>query len=153
VPSFTELGYNYRLSDIQAAIMRVQLRRMSSLLESRTRAASSYEELLGDLEQIQLPASLDDRTHTWQSFVIAVAPDLDRGKVALELRSRGVGCNFGTYASHVQPLYGEQPELPVSADLFARHLAIPMHANLSEEDLDHVASAVREVVSSASVRA
>jgi perosamine synthetase len=153
VPSFTELGYNYRLSDIQAAIMRVQLRRMSSLLESRTRAARSYEELLGDLEQIQLPASLDDRTHTWQSFVIAVAPDLDRGKVALELRSRGVGCNFGTYASHVQPLYGEQPGLPVSADLFARHLAIPMHANLSEEDLDHVASAVREVVSSTSVRA
>lgn len=153
VPTFTELGYNYRLSDIQAAIMRVQLRRMPELLATRVSAARGYAERLGDLEQIVLPVELADRTHTWQSYVIAIAPELDRGKVALELRARGVGCNFGTYASHVQPLYGQQKALPVSADLFARHLAIPMHANLTVDDIDYVSDVVRDVVSSAAVRA
>lgn len=153
VPSFTELGYNYRLSDIQAAIMRVQLRRMEDLIAARSRAAEGYATHLGDLSQIELPVTLADRTHTWQSYVIAISPELDRGQVALELRARGIGCNFGTYASHVQPLYGEQKPLPVSADLFTRHLAIPMHANLTDDDVEHVASTLRAVVSSASVRA
>ena len=73
--------------------------------------------------------------------------------MALELRARGIGCNFGTYASHLQPLYGEQKPLPVSAELFARHLAIPMHANLTQDEVQRVADTVREVVSLDLVRA
>jgi dTDP-4-amino-4,6-dideoxygalactose transaminase len=153
VPSFDELGYNYRLSDISAAIMRVQVRRLPQLVENRTKAAAGYATLLGDLEAITLPAELADRTHPWQSYVLTLAPELDRGAVAVALRSRGVGCNFGTYASHVQPLYGATAPCPVSADLFARHLAIPMHANLTEDDVEYVAQVVREVVTSSSVSA
>lgn len=152
IPSFDELGFNYRLSDVQAAIMRVQVRRLPDLFAARTRAADQYRELMGDLEQISLPVALDDRTHPWQSYVITIDPAVDRGAVALRLREQGVGCNFGTYASHVQPLYGEQRHLPVSADIFARHIAIPMHANLTEDDVDYVSSVVRDVVSSADVR-
>jgi len=152
VPSFDELGYNYRLSDVQAAIMRVQVRRLPELLAARTRAANGYQELLGDLEHIQLPVALDDRTHPWQSYVITVSPELDRGSVAMALRAAGVGCNFGTYASHLQPLYGEQPALPVSADIFDRHIAIPMHANLTEDDVAYVAETVRTVVGDAAHR-
>ncbi len=70
--------------------------------------------------------------HPWQSYVLAVHPGLDRDAVALALRARGIGCTIGTYASHLQPVYGPQKPLPVSADLFARHLAIPMHANLTD---------------------
>ena len=64
----------------------------------------------------------------------------------MALRSQGVGCNFGTYASHLQPLYGQQPDLPVSADVFARHIAIPMHANLTEDDVAYVADTLRAIV-------
>lgn len=152
VPSFDELGYNYRLSDVQAAIMRVQVRRLPELLASRDRAARQYAQLLGDLDQIALPVALEDRTHPWQSYVVTVASDLDRGSVAMALRARGVGCNFGTYASHVQPLYGAQKPLPVSADLFGRHIAIPMHANLSEDDVQYVADVLRDVVADSTHR-
>lgn len=152
VPSFDELGFNYRLSDVQAAIMRVQVRRLPELLASRQRAAAGYRAQLGDLEQIRLPVALDDRTHPWQSYVITVAPELDRGAVAMALRAAGVGCNFGTYASHLQPLYGEQAALPVSADIFTRHIAIPMHANLSDTDVSYVSETLRAVVSDSKVR-
>jgi dTDP-4-amino-4,6-dideoxygalactose transaminase len=60
-----------------------------------------------------------------------------------------VQCNFGTYASHLQPVYGATNACPVSADLFRRHLAIPMHANLTEDQIERVAAAVREVVPTA----
>lgn len=152
VPSFDAAGYNYRLSDVQAAILRVQLRRLPTLLEARQHAADLYRELLGDLPEIELPVALEDRTHPWQSYVVAVSEKLDRGEVALALRARGVGCNFGTYASHLQPVYGGTADLPVSADLFRRHIAIPMHGNLTEADVHAVASVVRDVVTSPAVR-
>lgn len=152
IPSFDELGFNYRLSDVQAAIMRVQVRRLPELLASRQRAADGYRELLGDVEQIALPVALEDRTHPWQSYVITVAPELDRGAVAIALRTAGVGCNFGTYASHLQPLYGQQSSLPVSADIFARHIAIPMHANLTDDDVSYVADTIRTVVTDSAFR-
>lgn len=148
VPSFDELGYNYRMSDIQAAIMSVQVKRLPDLLASRTRVAAQYAELLGDLDELTLPVSLDDRTHPWQSYVVGIGGGADRGTIALELRKRGVGCNFGTYASHLQPLYGDQAPLPVSAGLFASHIAIPMHANLSEDDVTYVSDVLREVMAS-----
>jgi len=154
VPSFDEAGYNYRLSDVQAAIMRVQLRRLPDLLAARGSAAQAYAAGLGDLDQVTLPVALADRTHPWQSYVLTLDPTLDRGKVAMALREQGVGTNFGTYASHLQPVYGVPAPraCPVSADLFARHLAIPMHANLTEDDLAYVVDTVRAVVGSAAVR-
>ncbi|WP_456789394.1 DegT/DnrJ/EryC1/StrS family aminotransferase [Cellulomonas sp. P5_C5] len=152
VPSFDEAGYNYRLSDVAAAIMRVQVKRLPDLLASRRRAAAGYAELLGDLDLVTLPAALDDREHPWQSYVLTLDPSLDRGAVALELRARGVQCNFGTYASHLQPVYGGRQNLPVSADLFARHLAVPMHANLTDAQVERVSDVVRDVVTAPASR-
>jgi dTDP-4-amino-4,6-dideoxygalactose transaminase len=71
---------------------------------------------------------------------------VSRGAVARELRARGVQCNFGTYASHLQPVYGPTAPCPVSADLFRRHLAIPMHANLTDDEVERVATTVRDAV-------
>lgn len=146
VPSFDELGYNYRLSDIAAGIMLAQLDRLPDLLASRRAVAASYAELLADVEGVTVPVALDDREHPWQSYVITLDRGIDRGEVALQLRERGIGCNFGTYASHVQPLYGDTAPCPVSADLFGRHIAIPMWAGLTDSQVERVATTVREVV-------
>ncbi len=146
IPTFDELGYNYRLSDIQAAIMNVQLDRLPDLLAARRAVAARYGELLKDLDTVTLPAELEDREHPWQAYILTLDPAVSRDAVALRLRQRGVQCNFGTYASHVQPLYGETAPCPVSADVFGRHLAIPMHANLTEAQVETVAHAVRAVV-------
>lgn len=153
VPSFDMAGYNYRMSDVQAAIMRVQLRRMGDLVAARSRAADQYAALLGDLEQVGLPVVLEDRTHPWQSYLLTAGDGIDRDAVVMALRERGVGSNFGTYSSHVQPVYGSRQECPVAARLFRTQFALPMHANLTEDDVSHVASVVRDVVSGPGVRA
>lgn len=142
VPQFDELGYNYKMSDIAAAMMIVQLRRLPELIKTRNAIADGYSDRLGDLEQIQLPVTADDRTHVWQSYVLTLDASVNRGEVAKQLREAGVQCNFGTYASHVQPLYGTSTVCPISADIFERHLAIPMHANLTSDELDRVSAAL-----------
>lgn len=147
VPSFDEAGYNFRMSDVAAGIMLAQLDRLQTLVARRGEIAALYAERLGDIEAVTAPVALDDRVHPWQSYVVTLAPEVDRGRVAHHMRSNGVQCNFGTYASHVQPVYGFDGHLPVSAELWTRHLAIPMHANLTTSDVDRVVEVLTESVS------
>jgi dTDP-4-amino-4,6-dideoxygalactose transaminase len=149
VPTFDLLGYNYKLSDIAAAILTVQLDRLPDLLKARRYVAERYAELLADLPGVTLPVVADDRDHTWQAYVVTLDPGLSRGAVARFLRERGVQANFGTYASHLQPVYGTRSPCPVSAQLFRSHLAIPMHANLSDAHIERVATTLRDAVDAA----
>ncbi|WP_181773099.1 DegT/DnrJ/EryC1/StrS family aminotransferase [Amycolatopsis pittospori] len=142
IPEFHELGYNFRLSDVQAAIMNVQLDRLPDLLSARRSVAKRYHEAFENLPGLDVPVELPDREHPWQAYILTTAPEIDRDALALRIREQGVQCNFGTYASHLQPIYGKTQTLPVSADLFARHLAIPMHANLTEAQVDRVIETV-----------
>ena len=149
VPVFDEIGWNYKLSEIAAAVVSAQLRKLPDLLAARRRVAAGYRELLGDVEEVTLPAELDDRETVWQSYVLTLGPQVDRGRTAADLRGRGIQCTIGTYASHLQPVYGLRQQCPVSADIFARHLAIPMHANLTDAQVEIVAKAVREATAAA----
>jgi perosamine synthetase len=150
IPVFDELGYNYKLADILSAIAFVQLQRLDELLARRRRAAARYADRLRPLAHITPPAELGDREQVFQTYAVTVAEPLQRDRVALALRDRGIGCNIGTYASHVQPIYaqaGTAPApCPVSAQLFHQHLALPMHAELTDDDVDHVVAVLSEVI-------
>lgn len=142
VPEFDEAGYNYRLSDIAAGIMIAQVDRLPDLLAARTRVAESYAERLAAVPGLTLPVVLDDRSTTWQSYVLTLDAGIDRGRFIGRLREQGVQCTFGTYASHRQPVYASSARCPVSADLADRQVAIPMHANLTDSQVDRVADTV-----------
>ncbi len=143
IPVFTEIGYNYKLSDIGAAILQVQLGRMGELLERRRALAARYAELLAGQELVTAPYVPPDRTHSWQSYLVKFDPRVDRAAVAADLRAQGIGCGHGTWACHQQPAYDTRQVCPVSADLFQRQLAIPMHAELSMNQVERVAAALR----------
>ncbi|NUS15722.1 MAG: DegT/DnrJ/EryC1/StrS aminotransferase family protein [Streptomyces sp.] len=143
VPVFGEIGYNYKLSDIAAAILQVQLGRIGELLDRRSAVAARYAELFAGEELADVPYVPEDRTHAWQSYLLKLDPRVDRAAVAAELRGQGIGCGHGTWACHVQPVYDTKQTCPVSADLFARQLAIPMHAELTMDQVERVAGAVR----------
>jgi dTDP-4-amino-4,6-dideoxygalactose transaminase len=143
IPVFTDIGYNYKLSDIAAAILQVQLGRTQELLARRDAVAARYGELLAEEELVTLPHVPDDRTHAWQSYLLTLAPGVDRSAVAADLRAQGVGCGQGAWACHLQPAYDTAQKCPVSADLFERCLAIPMHAELSMSQVERVAEVRR----------
>lgn len=143
IPEFTEIGYNYKLSDIAAAILLVQLDRIEELLQRRRAAAAHYAELFADEELLTLPHVPADRTHAWQSYLVTLDPSVDRGAVATALRAHGIGSLHGTWASHLQPAFESKQDCPVSADLFRRNLGIPMHAELTESQIERVAKVLR----------
>lgn len=146
IPEFTEIGYNFKLSDIAAAILLVQLDRLGELLARRSAAAEQYTELLAGEELLKVPYVPQDRTHAWQSYMVTLDPSVDRAAVAAELRAQGIGCGHGTWATHVQPVFESKQRCPVSADLFQRNLAIPMHAELTTTQVERVADALRSAV-------
>ena len=148
IPEFAMVGYNYKLSDIAAAILRVQLDRVDELLDRRRAVAACYGELLADEELLTLPQVPQDRTHAWQSYLVKLDPTVDRARVAAGLRAQGIGCGHGTWACHLQPVYGATRSCPVSADLFRHHLAIPMHAELTVSQAERVAVTLRALLHS-----
>ncbi|WP_406424654.1 DegT/DnrJ/EryC1/StrS aminotransferase family protein [Streptomyces sp. NBC_00873] len=143
IPEFTEIGYNFKLSDIAAAILQVQIGRIGELLERRRAVAARYADLLAGEELLTLPQVPEDRTHAWQSYMVTLGESVDRAAVAKDLRAQGIGCGHGTWATHVQPVFESKQTCPVSADLFRRNLAIPMHAELSQGQVERVAQVLR----------
>jgi dTDP-4-amino-4,6-dideoxygalactose transaminase len=143
IPEFTEVGYNYKLSDIAAAILRVQLGRIGELLDRRRAVAARYAGLLADEELLTVPHVPQDRTHAWQSYLVKLHPSVERVAVAADLRAQGIGCGHGAWACHLQPVYEAAQTCPVSADLFQRQFAIPMHAELSDNQVERVVTALR----------
>jgi dTDP-4-amino-4,6-dideoxygalactose transaminase len=146
IPEFTEIGYNYKMSDIAAAILLVQLDRIDELLDRRNAVAARYAELFAEDELVTVPTVPEDRTHAWQSYQVTLDPGVDRAAVAADLRGQGVGCGHGTWACHVQPVYETKQQCPTSADLFQRTLAIPMHAELDMNQVEQVAETLRAAV-------
>lgn len=146
VPVFTDLGYNYKLSDIQAAIAIVQLDRLDGLVARRGQIADRYDQLLASVDGISTPLVGSGNVHSWQAYVVTVDPDLSRDRIAMYLRGHGVQSNIGTFALHLQPLYSTDRRCPVSARLFEEDLAIPMHADLTDAEVVRVAETLAEAI-------
>jgi dTDP-4-amino-4,6-dideoxygalactose transaminase len=136
---FVAPGFNYRLSELAAAIGVSQLRRLDELLEARTRVAAAYTERLRGHDVIDLPSAAEGDTHGWQAYVVR----LDRRDEALaSLREQGIQAQIGTYALHRLAPYGDDGAFPGADACFERALALPFHSRLTESDLDRVVEAL-----------
>jgi perosamine synthetase len=147
LPTFARIGYNYKLSDILAAIATVQLGRLEEFTCRRRELADRYATLLAGVPGVTAPQIPADRLPTWQTYPVTVDAALSRDALVLSLRRRGVGSNIGTYAMHREPVYGtDSATCPVSASLYARHLALPMFPGLSQADQDRVVDELAKAV-------
>ena len=136
-------AFNYRLSDVLAALGVPQMRRLDELLAVRERIARGYAERLAHLDVVVPDADAGDR-HGWQAYVV----QLDRrDAVMAALREQGIGCQIGTYALHRLGAYRDQGPFPGADAAFERALALPLHGRLSDSDLDRVAEALDKIVS------
>jgi len=148
VPAFPGLGYNYKLSDVLAAVAGVQLGKLERFLERCRALAARYAQMLAEVPGVVAPVVPADRVPTWQTYAVTVEEPLDRDAVAMALRAQGIGCNIGTYALHRQGVYGPAiGECPVSNRLFERHLALPMYVDLTDAEQDRVVETLYKIVS------
>jgi perosamine synthetase len=148
-PSFDELGWNYKLSDVQAAIAVVQVTKIAQLVSRRQMAARRYEASI-DLEGVALPQVPDGRTHSWQTYAVTLDRSLDRDTLVTDLRRQGIGSTMGTFDLRSQPVFGGVVDETSTAQFLARHqLALPMFSDITSEEQERVSRALGQAVSRA----
>jgi dTDP-4-amino-4,6-dideoxygalactose transaminase len=138
------LGLNFRMSELHAALGRVQLRHLPAWIEGRRRAAATYNKLFENVQGVQLPVERPWAKHVYHLYVIQVD---DRNGLAAHLKEKGIGSGVHyPIPVHLQPVlekYTEGESLPVTEALTSRIISLPMHPNLSDEDIGTVVSEVK----------
>jgi pyridoxal phosphate-dependent aminotransferase EpsN len=144
----SEIGYNYRMSNVLAAIGRGQLQVLDDRVAARRRNFAFYAKALGGLPGLEFqPEAPWGRHSRWLSTVL-ITPEVfgvDRETVRLALEKEDIEARPLWKPMHLQPVYAgaESLDRGVAADLFARGLCLPSGSNLSENDLERVISAIK----------
>lgn len=149
--SYDEVGFNYRMTDIQAAIGLVQLGRLPGVIARRRELAERYHKLFTDIEVDGLRPVTDPDygTTNYQAFWV-VLPDSYLGTLVdalTSLQARGVSARRGVMASHLEPPYADvSADLPVTEFLTTRSVILPLFHEMTEGDQDTVVKALTETL-------
>jgi perosamine synthetase len=149
--AMVDLGFNYRLTDIGAALGTSQLDRLEAFLARRRRLASRYLERLSGHPYLDVPEVHEEADPSWHYMFVQLRLDrlrVDRGDVYHALRAEGIGVNVHYIPVHRHPFYRERlPDLslPVAEAAYDRLLTLPLHAGMDDADVDDVVAALDKV--------
>jgi dTDP-4-amino-4,6-dideoxygalactose transaminase len=151
--SYPVLGYNYRLTDIQAAIGREQLKRLPGILCQRRALADRYREALGSIDGLAPPAEPGWARSNWQSYCVRLAPELDQRAFMQEMLNRGIATRRGIMCAHLEPAYrieawqsGASGLLVESERAQAQGVLFPLFAQMTTDEQDQVVDSGRAVI-------
>jgi perosamine synthetase len=148
----SRLGYNYRMDELSAALGVVQLDRIEELLSARAQVAEWYNQRLQNLPGVHIPYIAPTTSRmSWFTYVIRLAPEIDREVVMVTLKERGVPSRPYFSPIHLQPFYREkfgyqEGDFPITECVARSTLALPFSGNMSEEQVDVVCTALQETV-------
>jgi perosamine synthetase len=151
-----ELGYNYRISELNCALGLAQLARIDELLAKRAAAAEMYAERLRNIADLELPlAEIARGKISWFVYVVRFSPRFGGGRdrVAASLTDRGIGCARYFAPIHLQRAYRDLPHrcmgLAVTESVAGRTLALPFFSRITSEQIDEVCAALRQAIDAA----
>jgi perosamine synthetase len=140
------IGFNYRMTDVQAAIGRKQLERLPDLVSRRRAIAASYAELLGSIDDLALPVEPEWARSNWQSYCVRLPNRVNQKAVMQSLLNQGIATRRGIMCSHREPPYSSEKQ---HHDLRQSELAqdnsilLPIYTQMTEDDVARVANALR----------
>jgi perosamine synthetase len=138
---YVTLGYNYRLTDIQAAIGREQLKRLDEIIAERRDLADRYRVLLSGLDGIVVPTDNDWTRSNWQSFCVLLPETADQRAVMQHMLDRGIATRRGIMCSHREPAYSDISRrfpLPKSEAAQDRGILLPLYQGMKTDEQDRV---------------
>jgi len=162
---YTEVGYNYRMTDIQAAVGREQLKRLPEIIERRRELADRYHELLANIPGLTVPHEPDYARSNWQTYLVRLDDALDQREVMQALLDSGISTRRGIMNAHREPAYanepwrcaGNYPQCECAAGTCAalseseaaqeHAIAIPLYAQMTQEEQDRVIVALQQTLS------
>ncbi len=148
-----EPGFKYNMTDIAAALGRVQLSRLDEMTARRVELASRYDAAFADLDSIRTPVVREGVKTAWHLYPIRVQPTagITRDEVIDALKARGIGTSVHFIPLHRQPFYankyGYHPaQFPVAEAAYSQYLSLPLYSIMTDADLVRVIDAVYDVV-------
>jgi perosamine synthetase len=149
IESYDEVGYNYRMTDLQAAIGVVQLQRLDDMLARRRTLAERYSSRLSSIPWLVLPAEPPDYRHNYQSYMVRLRSDAPMTRDALmqNLLDRGVCSRRGIMAIHRERPYRREdwdPRLRVTNVVTDTALVLPLFCEMTEQEQDYVMECVEK---------
>lgn len=148
--SYPVLGYNYRMTDIQAAIGREQLRRLPEIVAQRRRIARRYVELLSPIPGLALPTEPANVRTNWQSYCVRLPSHCDQRTVMQRMLDAGVSTRRGIMSSHREPAYAQsKPRHGLSHSERASDecVILPLYGQMTDREQQQVAEALAEACS------
>lgn len=148
--SYPTTGYNYRMTDIQAAVGREQLKRLPGIIERRRDLALRYGELLGDIEGLCLPAEPAWAKTNWQSYCVRLPQGCNQRRVMQSMLDDGIGTRRGIMCTHREPAYALSQlrfALPHSEAAQDECILLPLFPQMTEAQQQHVATSLRKACS------
>jgi perosamine synthetase len=148
----SHLGFNYRLSELHAAVGVAQMERLDILLANRARVAAGYTARLAGSDCVEVPRIAPTTTRmSWFVYVVRLPPGVDRHTVIVRLEQCGIPARAYFPPIHLQPYFRQRfayvpGMLPVTEREGSRTLALPFHGGLSDSQLDYVCSHLQDVV-------
>jgi perosamine synthetase len=145
---YLETGFNYRMTDIQAAVGLVQLTRLGDVVARRRDLAERYQKLLGEIPGLEMARDPLYGTTNYQSFWIVLPDDfpLTRDGLLQRMMDRQISPRRGIMAAHLEPAYAGHPhvELPVTERLTSRSLILPLFHQMTADEQDRVVGVLRD---------
>jgi dTDP-4-amino-4,6-dideoxygalactose transaminase len=143
--SYPEIGFNYRMTDVQAAIGREQLKRLPELVARRRENASVYHRLLADIPGLRLPMEPDWARSNWQSYCVRLPHNVDQKDVMQALLNDGIATRRGIMCAHREPAYAKESWIapqPLTASEQAQDncILLPLFHQITPEEQQFVAS-------------
>lgn len=146
LPEFVFLGYNYKMSDILAAVGMSQLAKLDKIIKKKRTLAAYWNRKLKKIKHVSPPFVDKNAYHIYQSYVALLDEKTDRDVVIHKLADRGIQAHIGTYALHKQPVFRSKSKLTNSYRVFKQALALPLYYTLTKKDIDWMAKNLKEIL-------
>ena len=150
--SHTDLGFNYRMTNIQAAIGLAQLEKIDELVERRRKNAMLYNKLLEDVEGVRLPVEKEWAKNVYWMYSIIIEDDfgMSRDELMKELAKRGIETRTFFIPMHQQPVFQKMglfkgERYPVAEEISRKGMYLPSSSGLKEEEIEFIVNAIKEI--------
>ncbi|MEW6602004.1 MAG: DegT/DnrJ/EryC1/StrS family aminotransferase [Nitrospirota bacterium] len=151
IETYPEIGYNYRMTDIQAAIGIVQLRALRYIIEKRRRIANFFDREFGKIRHVRVPRVPDYASHNYQSYWIEIleSSPVSRDALMQRLLEKGIATRRGIMAIHAEECYQRRKgliALPWTEKITKNTILLPIYPSMTAAEMKYVVKTVREVL-------
>ncbi|MDB5227217.1 MAG: DegT/DnrJ/EryC1/StrS aminotransferase [Bacteroidota bacterium] len=149
---YYENGYNYRMTDIQAAIGIIQMSKIDQMLIERRTQAAYYDAALKDTGELQAPFVPDYATHSYSSYCITISENcnITPEEIINQMAQKNISCRFGIPPLHNEPYFSgsgwTDAQFPVSCNVFKKTFFIPIFPGLTEKNLKYIMDTLHQIL-------